>query len=82
MTTDKTLHTFNDISDLVRIVSRLKKSYPEIPIISVNENNILTKLALGYINKNLEINSGNILTIKEYESLENKENYIIVMVLG
>lgn len=82
MTTDKTLHTFNDISDLVRIVSRLKKSYPEIPIISVNENNILTKLALGYINKNLEINNENILTIKEYESLENKENYIIVMVLG
>ena len=82
MTTDKTLHTFNDISDLVRIVSRLKKSYPEIPIISVNENNILTKLALGYINKNLEINNENILTIKEYESLENKENYKLVMVLG
>ena len=56
MTTDKTFHTFNDISDLVRIVSRLKKSYPDIPVISVSENSILTKLALGYVNKDLEIN--------------------------
>ena len=82
MTTDKTFHTFNDISDLVRIVSRLKKSYPDIPVISVSENSILTKLALGYVNKDLEINSENILTIKQYETLENKENYITVLVLG
>ena len=82
MITDKTFHTFNSISDLVRVISRIKKTHPDIPVISLNNNQYLTKLALGYLNKDLEINDENIITIKEYESLENKENYNLIMVLG
>ena len=82
MITDKTFHTFNSVSDLVRVISRIKKTYPDIPVISLNNNQYLTKLALGYLNKDLEINDENIITIKEYESLENKENYNLIMVLG
>lgn len=82
MITDKTFHTFNSVSDLVRVISRIKKTYPDIPVISLNNNQYLTKLALGYLNKDLEINDKNIITIKEYESLENKENYNLIMVLG
>ena len=82
MITDKTFHTFNSVSDLVRVISRIKKTYPDIPVISLNNNQYLTKLALGYLNKDLEINDENIITIKEYESLENKENYNLIIVLG
>lgn len=82
MIADKTFHTFNSVSDLVRVISRIKKTYPDIPVISLNNNQYLTKLALGYLNKDLEINDKNIITTKEYESLENKENYNLIMVLG
>lgn len=82
MIADKTFHTFNSVSDLVRVISRIKKTHPDIPVISLNNNQYLTKLALGYLNKDLEINDENIITIKEYESLENKENYNLIMVLG
>lgn len=82
MIVDKTFHTFNSVSDLVRVISRIKKTHPDIPVISLNNNQYLTKLALGYLNKDLEINDENIITIKEYESLENKENYNLIMVLG
>lgn len=82
MTTEQTLHTFNTLSDLVRVVSKLKKAYPDIPVISINQYHNLNKLTLGYINGSVEIKDENILTIKEYENLENKENYTLVMVLG
>ena len=82
MTIEQTIHTFNTLSDLVRVVSKLKKAYPDIPVICMSQYTNLNKLTLGYTNDSLEIKDENILTIKEYERLENKENYITVLVLG
>lgn len=76
------LYTFNSTTELVRTLSRLKKTYPDIKVVSLTNNNYLNRLALGFIHKDLEINNDNLLTTKEYEQIENKENYITVLVLG
>ena len=64
MTTEQTLHTFNTLSDLVRVVSKLKKTYPDIPVICMSQYTNLNKLTLGYTNDSLEIKDENILTTK------------------
>lgn len=76
------IFTFNNLTDLVRTISRLKKVYPDIQIISTTNNKYLNKLALGFIHKDLEINNDNLLTTQEYEQIKDKENYLTVLVLG
>lgn len=79
-----TIKTFENVTDLIRHINNLKKKYPTAIVFSTSEN-LLTKVALGWVLKTIypTIKSSDLITNLEYEILDNKENtYIPVIVLG
>lgn len=77
---------FKDVSELTRIISRLKKKYPNAPVISLNLQRTLNAIAVGYVRKDIlnltHINFSEFLTPKEVKEIENKEELLEVIVLG
>lgn len=79
---NETVYSFEDITDLTRILSKLKKKYPDSSVISLNKMQINKQVAVGFIDTTVPLNTEEqILTVFEID--KNKiENYKPVIVIG
>lgn len=75
-----TLHKFDTVSDLIRILNKIKKINPTLKIVYDTENSFLSRLAIGYTNVDNDID---LIRQDEFDKLEeDKEKYIPVIVFG
>lgn len=77
---------FNDITDFIRQLNKIKKKYPEAILIHNGQvtPELVTKLALGFIKRDTPpVDYPSVaIPLTEYEQLEDIENYLPVVFLG
>lgn len=83
-----TINSFSNVTELIRNLNFLKKKYPTALVYSMNTN-LLSRVALGWVNKDLypNIKPENVITNLELKDLilSNKDvesNFYPVIVLG